>query len=167
MTTSTQDRAAALLEEIRATRDHESAIKTQSKTHEETWGKGPPFFSPATFAFWQQVSKGQFHIARCSACEHKYFPPRVICPACWAADTGVLQETRGEGKVFSFTESSAVPTRVIPIAPVLLVAVDLDEGVRVLTWLMDTPLSEAKMGQRVRIAVEPVLERPTYVARRI
>jgi len=164
---STQERQAALKAEIAASRDREALIKAQAKTHEDTWGKGPPFFSSASFAFWQEVAKGHFHIASCSACAHKFFPPRVICPACWTPDTCTLQETAGEGRVFSFTESHAVPTRVIPIAPVLLVAVDLDEGVRVLTWLMDTPLSEVKMGQRVRIAVESVLERPTYVARRI
>lgn len=167
MTISTQEREAALLTQIRATREGEALIKAQSKTHEQTWGKGPPFFSPATFAFWQQVSKGSFHLSRCSACEHTFFPPRVMCPACWAADTGVLQQTKGEGKIFSFTESSAVPTRVIPIAPVMMVAVDLDEGVRVLTWLLGTPAAEVRAGQRVRIGVEPVLDRPTYVARRI
>ena len=157
--------------EVRAARDREAAIKAQSKKHEETWGKGPPFFSSATFEFWQAVHNGSFNISRCSACNHKFFPPRVICPGCLEADTGVLQATKAEGRIFSFTESSALPTRSLPLAPVIMVAVDLDEGVRVLTWLMGTEkenaTAEVKIGQRVKIAVENILDRPTYVARRI
>ena len=163
MTASTQDPEA----EARAVRQREDVIKAQSKQHEEAWGKGPPFFSSASFEFWQQVAQGRFHIIRCSACDERYFPPRVICPGCLAADTGVLQATKAEGRIFSFTETHAVPTRVLPIAPVIMLAVDLDEGARVLTWLFGTPAADVRIGQRVRITVESVLERPIYVARRI
>ena len=113
------------------------------------------------------MHNGSFNLSRCSACNHTFFPPRVICPGCLEADTGVLQPTKAEGRIFSFTESSALPTRALPLAPVIMVAVDLDEGVRVLTWLMETPAAEVKIGQRVKIAVENILDRPTYVARRI
>ena len=97
--------AQGLVVQIAASRDREALIKAQAKTHEDTWGKGPPFFSSASFAFWQEVAKGHFHIARCSACAHKFFPPRVICPACWTPDTCALQETAGEGRVSSIPKN--------------------------------------------------------------
>jgi uncharacterized OB-fold protein len=134
--------------------------------HQETWGDGPPYFSEGTFDFWQNIAQGRFTLGHCAACDSRYFPPRVICPSCWSADAVDLVDTPGVGTVVSYTELHTVSTTLRPIAPVVMVCVDLAEKVRILTWLLgDDDRGSIAVGSPCRIGVEEVLGANRFVAR--
>lgn len=154
----------ALEQYARDMRASEDLAREQAAQHKEAWGDGPPYFSVATFGFWQDLAKGRFRLARCSSCSHVYFPPRVVCPLCWAQDAVEPQETEALGRVVTFTDLHVTSPALKPIAPVRMAIVDLDEGVRVLTWLRGPGTQEAQPGQRCRIVVEEVIGRAWFVA---
>jgi uncharacterized protein len=152
-----EQRAAAML-------DQEKIFKQQNTQHEAEWGEGPPHYNAGSFEFWHALHEGQFKIGRCGACNHVYYPPRIICPECWAKDVVQLQDTPALGVVASYTEVHVMAHALRSIAPLRIAAIDLDEGVRVLTWLMGEGATEAHVGQRVKIVVEEVLEKTRFIA---
>jgi hypothetical protein len=148
----------------RAIRAREDRIREHLALHRAAWGDGPPYFSEASFAFWQAIKAGRFCLARCGACAHVYFPPRVVCPACWAEDQAQLADTPGHGTLMSYTDVHVVADVLRPLRPLRIAVLDLDEGVRLLTWLRETGTQEVLIGTRCRISVEPIEGIPRFVA---
>ena len=142
----------------------EAHAREQFAHHKEVWGDGPPYFSVGSYEFWRELAQNKFHLARCGNCRHVYFPPRVVCPECWAQDAVTLQETPGIGKLVSFTDLHVTSPALKPLAPLRMAIVDLQEGVRVLTWLRGPGANEAEVGHVCRIVVEEVLGRKWFVA---
>ena len=93
----------------KAVLEQETRARDDLARHTEIWGDGPPYFSVATHEFWRDLAQDKFHLARCGSCDHVYFPPRVVCPECWAQDAGTLQETPGVGTL------AASPTSMSPL----------------------------------------------------
>jgi uncharacterized OB-fold protein len=147
--------------------DREKQAVVKLGRHKTVWGDGPPYFSLGSYDFWQELAEGRFHLARCSSCQHVYFPHRIICSQCWAQDAGVLHSTNGIGKLVSFTDLHVTSPALKPIAPLRMAIVDLDEGVRVLTWLRGIGADQAEVGQSCKIVVEEILGRKWFVATHI
>jgi len=145
----------------------EDAARELLAQHKEVWGEGPPYFSLGTEKFWRALAAGKFYLARCGHCGHVHFPPRVVCPECWAKDASQLQVTSAVGTLITFTDLHVTSPALKSLAPLRLAIVDLDEGVRVLTWLRGNGAEEAEPGRRCRIVVEEVLGRNWFTARAV
>lgn len=104
----------------------------------ERKGKAPqlPRESQLTRWFWQELGEGQFQTTRCRACNRVSFPPRPDCPACLASDMEWVPLAT-TGKVYTSTLIGAVPTQFIEAAPLPVGVIDLDDGVRLLCWLVE------------------------------
>ena len=148
----------------KAVLEQETRAREDLARHKEIWGEGPPYFSVATHEFWRELAQNKFHLARCGSCHHVYFPPRVVCPECWAQDAVALQETSGLGTLVSFTDLHVTSPVLKPLAPIRIALVDFREGVRVLTWLRGAGADHAEVGRTCRIVVEEVLGRKWFVA---
>jgi len=100
--------------------------------------------------FWEGLEQGVFETTGCEGCGKISFPPRKDCPKCGSQNYR-FHELSGKGVLYSRTLVRMTPTSLIPLAPLSLGVVDLDEGVRVACALLDrkTPL---KIGERVQIA---------------
>ena len=146
-------------------RAREKEARSRYEAHRRTWGEGVPHFSEGTFEFWQRLAEGRFHIGRCTQCSHTYFPPRVICPNCWAADAVELIASKGTGRIFSYTVAHRVANSLQSLAPLLMVCIDLDEGVRMFTWLRGAQGDAQLVGKRCRVSIETILGRIRFVAR--
>jgi len=87
--------------------------------------------------------------ARCTTCNTHYFPRRSICPKC--RRRGKIEEVRysGKGKVYSFTEISSPPGGFEEQAPYVLAIIELDEGAKVTSQVVDARASDVKIGSRV------------------
>ncbi|VFR45335.1 hypothetical protein BER2_4336 [plant metagenome] len=68
------------------------------------------------------------------------------------------------GTLVTFTDLYVTSPALKSLAPLRLAVVDLDEGVRVLTWLRGDGAKEAEPGRRCRIVVEEVLSRKWFIA---
>ena len=95
--------------------------------------------------FWDAAQQGRFLIKRCTGCGEAHFYPRAICPHCFSADTE-WQESTGEGVIYSVSVMRRVPV------PYAIAYVTLDEGVTVMTNILDADLDSLRIGQRVKVA---------------
>ncbi|MBU8918849.1 OB-fold domain-containing protein [Bacillus sp. FJAT-29953] len=79
------------------------------------------------------------------------FPPKLICPNCFSEDLKWIQLS-GKGKLYSLTKVWAGPEIFKDELPYTVCIVDLEEGIRVASRLLDD-YSEAKPGDDVSIVV--------------
>ena len=106
----------------------------------------PP--NPETKAFWEAASQGKLLIKRCKACGQAHYYPRALCPFC-GSDATEWQAAAGSGTVYSY---SVMRRAEVPYA---IAYVTLDEGVTMMTNLVDCSLDAIRIGQRVRVVFKP------------
>ena len=94
--------------------------------------------------FWEAAGQGRLMVGFCNACGENHYYPRSICPICYSTDTE-LKETSGLGQIYSFSVTrQADPPRIIAY-------VTLNEGVTMLTNIVDCDAGTLRIGQRVRV----------------
>jgi len=98
----------------------------------------------ATEPYWAAAREGVLKIKRCTACSKVHFYPRALCPYC-LSDTEWI-DASGLGTIYSCT----VTRRAGPIA-YALAYVELDEGVSMLTNIVDCDLDSLRIGDRVKV----------------
>ena len=104
-----------------------------------------PIVDSTNAPFWQAASEGVLLIKRCKACGEAHWYPRPFCPHCGSGDTDWVPAS-GSGTIYSYTV-----TRKAGPAPYVLAYVTLDEGVTMLTNLVDGEIEALRIGQRVQV----------------
>lgn len=107
-----------------------------------------PEANPETKAFWEAAAQGRLLIGKCKACGKPHYYPRALCPFCGSDATEFVQ-AGGGGSVYSYSVMRRVP------APYALAYVTLDEGVTMMTNIVDCDLDAIRIGQRVRVVFKP------------
>jgi uncharacterized protein len=107
-----------------------------------------PRVLPESLAFWQAADEGRYLVKKCNHCAQVHHYPRDICPFCLSADT-VWQDSQGLGVVYSFSTMGKDD------AAYTLAYVTLEEGITVMTNLVDCDPREVRMGQAVRVVFVP------------
>ncbi|MFC1968407.1 Zn-ribbon domain-containing OB-fold protein [Chloroflexota bacterium] len=106
------------------------------------------------YQFYDYLREGRLTTTRCKSCGHIPWPPRVVCPKCLSDDLEWVDMPK-TGKVSSYTiQVAAVPPGYEP--PLIFALVDFDNGVRMLTTIVDIKPEEAKIGLEVELKVEQV-----------
>ena len=101
------------------------------------------------------AATGTLHLQRCRACAAFRHPPRYYCPACFSGEWDLVPSTE-RGVVYSFVVSHrSVDPAWAEQVPFATVAVELDEGPRVLGALRGLDPAALDLGQRMRVLVEP------------
>ncbi|RZL95359.1 MAG: Zn-ribbon domain-containing OB-fold protein [Variovorax sp.] len=95
-------------------------------------------------AFFDGAASGKLLIKSCDDCGQSHFYPRAICPHCFGSNTTWKQST-GSGVIYSFSVMRRVPQ------PYALAYVTLDDGVTVMTNIVDCDLDALEIGQRVKV----------------
>jgi uncharacterized protein len=93
--------------------------------------------TPETQHFWDGCKAGELRLQRCVACSKTYFPPRPFCPKCGARDVETFRAS-GRGRLFSYVINHR-PRPDMGEAPHSIAVVELDEGPRMLTNIVDCP----------------------------
>ena len=90
--------------------------------------------TPETRHYWEGAKAGELRLQRCDDCRHTYFPPRPFCPACASRKVSVFRAS-GRGRLFSYV----INHRPAPgfTAPYSIAVVELDEGPRLMTNIVD------------------------------
>ena len=109
---------------------------------------GAPIVDPSTEAYWSAAKEGVLRIKRCTACAKLHWYPRALCPYC-LGDTEWV-DASGRGTIYSVS----VTRRAGPI-PYALAYVALDEGVTMLTNIVDCDLDRLRIGDKVRVTFKP------------
>ncbi|MGE4238987.1 Zn-ribbon domain-containing OB-fold protein [Ramlibacter sp.] len=102
-----------------------------------------PKRAPGTERFWQAAMDGKLLLRRCTKCNEFHYYPRPQCPFCWGDTEWV--EAKGTGEIYTYSEMArAEPAYVIAY-------VKLDEGVSMMTHIVDCDPKALKVGQKVRV----------------
>ena len=105
------------------------------------------------------LDQGNFLIQHCGACsKHVYFP-RESCPHCGAADLAWVAPS-GDGTVYSVTTVRRKPDAGGDYNVSLI---DLDEGVRLMSRVVDVSPDAVCIGQRVTASVQITPEKGLIV----
>ncbi len=96
----------------------------------------PPVPTPETKHFWDGTAAGELRLQRCRRCESAYLPPQPSCPRCASDDIEVVRSS-GRGSLHSYVISHLAAPGFEP--PYVIAVVELEEGPRLLTNIVDAP----------------------------
>ena len=114
-----------------------------------TMPKPRPEPTPVSQPFWDALRDERVALQRCDACGRWVYYPRSRCPAC-LSDRLTWTPVDGFGTVCTFTvaEQPTAPPFADEV-PQLLAIVELTEGVRVSTTLVDVEPGAIRVGMPV------------------
>ena len=107
-----------------------------------------------TAAFWEACRREVLEVAACDECEHLFLPPAPCCPRCWSPRLG-RRELSGAGRVFSFAVYRRTYHPALP-APYVVALIELDEGPRLLSNVVDCAPEEVFIGMPVTVRFDEV-----------
>lgn len=106
--------------------------------------------------YFDCLAKGQFVLPRCSDCGRHHFYPRLLCPHCGSATLAWVTAS-GKGVVYATTTVRGKSST----HNVCLV--DLEEGPRMMSRIVDIDSTAVRIGARVRARVDEVDGKPLLV----
>ena len=110
-----------------------------------------PQTQPWSEKFWEGTKEGKLLIQVCKDCDSLIFYPRNFCPECWSGNLDWV-EASGRGTVFTFsTAYDMVEPKFMDELPYTIAYVDLEEGVRMMTRLVDCQPEELQFGMAVEV----------------
>ncbi len=111
--------------------------------------------------FWDACRAGELRLQRCTGCGTFRHHPRPICPSCGSLDYEWARAS-GRGTVHTFTivHRPTLPAFEDDI-PYNVVAVRLDEGVFMVSNLVDCPNDQIAIGMPVEVVFERVSDEVT------
>jgi uncharacterized OB-fold protein len=104
--------------------------------------------------FWEACQRRELVVQRCADCGALRHYPRALCPACLSARVD-WQRCSGRGTVYTFTvtyQNQAPGFR--DALPYVLAYVELEEGVRLLTNIVDCVPDAVRIGMPVEVVFE-------------
>ncbi|MGN6770416.1 MAG: Zn-ribbon domain-containing OB-fold protein [Rhizobiaceae bacterium] len=106
----------------------------------------------ATRPFWEACNREELLLAHCEECGNDFYYPRLACPNCGSSRIG-WRKSAGRGRVFSFSHvqmsfhGPAWETQL----PYTVILVELDEGPRMLSRLVDDSRADVRSGDPVEV----------------
>jgi len=108
----------------------------------------PPVVSDDDRFFWDGARRGELLLQRCAGCGQLRHPPAPMCPQCRSLEWDTVAST-GRGTIYSWVVSHH-PSDDDPHGRVV-VLVELDEGVRLVSNLVSVPWTEVRNDQPVEV----------------
>ena len=105
-----------------------------------------PAVTTETAQFWAKANQGQLTVPQCKACGKFHWYPRANCPFC-TSDQVELKPASGKGKIYSYSVSRRGKESYI------IAYVTLDEGVTMMTNIVNADGAKLAIGQQVRVAM--------------
>ncbi len=113
--------------------------------------------------FWAAAREHRLVVQHCPRCDRFQHYPRPFCTACLHDELEFVDAT-GRGTVYSFTViRRAFNPWFAERQPYVYALVDLDEGVRIATNLVDCDPADVRIGARVAVRFEDVDDDHTVV----
>jgi uncharacterized OB-fold protein len=104
--------------------------------------------------YWSALDEGRLTFQRCAACANAWAPAREECPRCWSPDWA-WEEASGGGTVVSWVVFhvsflEGFKDRL----PYNVAVVEIAEGPRLVTNLVNAPDGEDLVGRSVSLVIE-------------
>ena len=122
----------------------------------EAYAKPLPAPSPVTQPFWDGLREGELRIQRCLDCAKYVFYPRTACHYC-LSDRLEWVKASGRGTLYSFTiVRRAMNPAFQADVPYVFAIVELEEGPRVTTNIVNCPLEALRVDMPVMAVYDRV-----------
>jgi hypothetical protein len=116
-----------------------------------------PRSDPESAPYWSATLEGRLVVQRCTVCGHHQLYARAHCLKCRSPVEWVAAS--GRGTVYSYTVIRQNFSRAFrDLLPYVVALVDLDEGPRLMTNVVDCDPADVRIGAPVRVRFEPVSE---------
>jgi hypothetical protein len=109
-----------------------------------------PPVNPETKPFWDATSQARLLVKQCQDCQSLIWYPRAICPECSSLRTSWLQVS-GRGRIYSYSVNHRGEGLYQGCGPYVLAYVELDEGPRMMTNVVETDDRELAVGMPVEV----------------
>ena len=96
--------------------------------------------------------------SKCENCGSYFYPSSVICPNCRRKGKVKEHIFTGKGKVYSFTTVRVAPEEFEHYAPYVVAIVELEEGARVVSQIVDCKPEDVKIGMPVEMCFRKIRE---------
>jgi uncharacterized protein len=120
-----------------------------------------PTIEPETAPFWDALRSERLLLGRCLTCKRVHYYPRPMCPHCWSEDVDLVP-AQGSGTLYTW--STVYMNDLPPFdtqLPYVAAQVDLAEGVRITTKIVEAAPHSLQIGMPVVLAFEPISDEVT------
>lgn len=106
--------------------------------------------------FYKFCKQHELRFQRCTSCGTWRHVPRDMCAKCGSFEWEWAKST-GKGRVYSWTTAmQPMLPQFADMTPYSAVIVELDEGVRMVSWVVDVPDEELRLGLPVEVFFDDV-----------
>lgn len=114
-----------------------------------------PYIHSETKVYWEGAKKHELLIRKCNSCGAYHFYPRDFCPKCFSSHVDWVR-TNGRGIIYSFTICHRPAGGFENDAPYNIALIELDEGVRMMSTVVDCPNADLRIGMPVEVVFDDV-----------
>jgi uncharacterized protein len=117
-----------------------------------------PVITKDTEEFWEAAKKGKLVIQKCQDCMNVQHYPRMFCTSCLSENMEWV-ETTGVGTIYTYTiaHRPANPYMKDKV-PYVVALVELPEGARIMTNIINTPIESIRIGAKAKVIFEKIGE---------
>ncbi len=96
--------------------------------------------------------------SKCSQCGTVFFPKRVICPECRRKGKLEDMQLKGNGKIHTYSVINTPTEEFKTIAPYVVAIVELEEGAKITTQIVDCKPEDVEIGDEVEMVFRKIRE---------
>lgn len=127
------------------------------------YAKPLPRIDHTNQAHWDGAQAGELRVQRCQACAALRYPASRWCPSCLGEDSEWVATT-GRGQIWSWCVFHRAYFKGFePDLPYVVALVELDEGVKLYSNVVDVPHDRLHVGLRLRAVFETATESVTLI----
>ncbi len=86
----------------------------------------------------------------CEVCKESFFPKRTICPNCRRKGKLVEKQMPNTGTIYSYSLVNSAPVGFEYEVPYFVAIVELDNGVKIFSQVVDSDPEKVKIGAKVK-----------------
>ncbi len=132
-----------------------------SEVKKSNYDKPLPNMDPEDRPFWESVKAHAMKVQCCADCGKWCFLPKPICPHC-LSEKLEWKKVSGRGKVWASTvQHHPAGDSWKDALPLNISIVELDEGVRMVSNVVECPPSDVKIGMPVEVIYNDVTDEIT------
>lgn len=136
-------------------------MTTVTTQQAQQYGKPLPRITADSAPYWEHLKQHQLHIQKCASCGTLRMYPRPMCDRCYSVASEWVPAS-GRGKVHSWCVThQPVHPGWKEETPFAIVEVELEEGVRLRSTVVDMPLEDLSVGMAVEVVYDDVTDEVT------
>jgi|SRR5208337_890834 len=120
------------------------------------YAKPLPHIDEENRPWWEALKRRELYLQKCRDCGATRYYPRAQCPECLSPRTEWVRSSgRGTIHTFTVTNQNQAPGFRESL-PYVMAYVELDEGLKMLTNIIDCPVDQVRIGMPVEVVYEDV-----------